>query len=185
MFKRRIFRYVESVDRDNIRNFKPISNNLKIHHLYTSKSGEIVVSDLSCYTCDKCIVSDYEHCLHTEHTGQKRLVKPIEEPSNNADNEDNFERSENITELVSFDSAIAVKAEDDNIEYYMLKVTSGLETLSTTEKDSWGVEYPSGFQIFRGYYYDNSRKDPLNIQINSKKTSHCSCIISFVYLCRC
>jgi hypothetical protein len=40
----------------------------------------------------------------------------------------------------------------------MLKVTSGLETLSTTEKDSWGVEYPSGFQIFRGYYYDNYRK---------------------------
>ena len=26
LFKRRIFRYVESVDRDNIRNFKPISN---------------------------------------------------------------------------------------------------------------------------------------------------------------
>jgi hypothetical protein len=40
----------------------------------------------------------------------------------------------------------------------MLKVTSSLETLSTTEKDSWGVEYPSGFQIFRGYYYDNSTK---------------------------
>jgi hypothetical protein len=57
---------------------------------YTSKSGEIVVSDLSCYTCDKCIVSDYEHCLHTEHTGQKRLVRPVEEHSNNADNEDNF-----------------------------------------------------------------------------------------------
>jgi hypothetical protein len=59
LFKRRIFRYVESVDRDNIRNFKPISNNRKIYHLYTSKGGEIVVSDLSCYTCDKCIVSDY------------------------------------------------------------------------------------------------------------------------------
>jgi hypothetical protein len=57
--------------------------------------------------------------------------------------------------------------------------------LPTTEKDSWGVEYSSGFQIFRGYYYDNSRKDPFNIQINSKKTSHCSCIISVVYLCRC
>jgi hypothetical protein len=26
----------------------------------------------------------------------------------------------------------------------MLKVTSGLETLSTTEKESWGVAYPSG-----------------------------------------
>jgi hypothetical protein len=29
--------------------------------------------------------------------------------------EDNFERSENITELVSSDSVVAVKAEDDNI----------------------------------------------------------------------
>jgi hypothetical protein len=40
-------------------------------------------------------VSDYEHCLHTEHTGQKWLVRPVEEPSNNTDNEDNFERSKN------------------------------------------------------------------------------------------
>ena len=71
------------------------------------------------------VVSDYEHCLHTENTGQKRLVRPVDEPSNNADNEDNFERSKNITELVSSDSVVAVKAEDDNIEYYMLKVTSG------------------------------------------------------------
>jgi hypothetical protein len=69
----------------------------------------------------------------------------LKEPSNNADNEDNFERSENTTELVSSDSVVAVKAEDDNVEYYMLKVTSGLETLSTTEKDNWGVECPSGF----------------------------------------
>jgi hypothetical protein len=53
---------------------------------------------------------------YTEHTGQKRLVRPVEEPSNNADNEDNFDRSENITELVSSDSVVAVKAEDDNIE---------------------------------------------------------------------
>jgi len=71
---------------------------------------------LSCYTCDKCIVSDYEHGLHTEHTGQKRLVRPVEELSNNADNEDDFERSENITELVSSDYVVAVKAEDDNVE---------------------------------------------------------------------
>ena len=47
-------------------------------------------------------MSDYEHCLHTE-----QLVRPVEEPSNN---EDNFERSENITELVSSDSDVAVKA---------------------------------------------------------------------------
>jgi hypothetical protein len=49
-----------------------------------------------------------------------QIVEIWEEPSNNADNEDNFERSKNITELVSSDSVVAVKAEDDNIEYYML-----------------------------------------------------------------
>jgi hypothetical protein len=48
----------------------------------------------------------FNACLHTEHTGQKRLVRPVEEPSNNADNEDNFERSENMTELVSSDSVV-------------------------------------------------------------------------------
>jgi hypothetical protein len=36
-----------------------------------------------------------------------------------------MKRSENITELVSSDSVVVVKAEDDNIEYYMLKVISG------------------------------------------------------------
>ena len=114
-------------------------------------------------------MSNYEHCLHTEHAAQKRLVRPVEEPSNNADNEDNFERSENITELVSSDSVVAVRAEDDNVEYYMLKVTSGLETLSMTEKNSWGLEYPSGYQIFKGYYYDNSRKYPLAYKLIQRK----------------
>jgi hypothetical protein len=74
-----------------------------------------------------------------------------------------------MTELISSGSVVAVKAEDDNIEYYMLKATSGLETLSTTKKDSWGVEYPSGFLIFRGYYYDNSRKDPLTYKLIHRK----------------
>ena len=127
-------------------------------------------------------MSDYEHCLHTEHTGQKRLVRLVEEPSNNADNEDNFERSENTTELVSSDSVVAVKAEDDNVEYYMLKVTSGLETLSTTEKDNWGVECPSGFQIFRGYYYDNSRKDPLTYKLIQRKPAIVPAL-SLLFIC--
>jgi hypothetical protein len=48
-----------------------------------------------------------------------------------------------------------------NYSFINSLITSGLETLSTTEKDSWGVEYSSGFQIFRGYYYDNSRSDIL------------------------
>jgi hypothetical protein len=56
-------------------------------------------------------------------------------------------RSKNITELVSSDSVVAVKAEDDNIEYYMLKVTSGnsFEYIVCTRqhelksKSNWGL----------------------------------------------
>ena len=63
-----------------------------------------------------------------------------------------------------------------------LKVTSGLETLSTTDKDSWGVEYPSGFQIFRGYYYDNSRKDPFRCKLNQRKPAIVSAL-SLLFIC--
>ena len=41
LLKRRIFCCVVSVVRNNIRNFKPNSNNRKIHHLYTSKIGKM------------------------------------------------------------------------------------------------------------------------------------------------
>ena len=64
----------------------------------------------------------------------------------------------------------------------MLKVTSGLETLSMTEKDSWGVEYPSGFQIFRGYYYDNSRKDPLTYKLIQRKPAIVPAL-SLLFIC--
>jgi hypothetical protein len=64
--------------------------------------------------------------------------------------------SENITELVSSDSVVAVKAEDDNIEYYMLKVTSGLETLSTTEKDSFKTGIVNKNVNSRNMNYSNS-----------------------------
>jgi hypothetical protein len=64
----------------------------------------------------------------------------------------------------------------------MLKVTSGLETLSTTEKDRWGVEYPSGFQIFRGYYYDNSRKDPIAYKLIQRKPAIVPAL-SLLFIC--
>ena len=63
-----------------------------------------------------------------------------------------------------------------------LKVTSGLETLSTTEKDSWGVEYSSGFQIFRGYYYDNSRKDLLTYKLIQRKPAIVPAL-SLLFIC--
>ena len=51
--KRRMFRYVESVPRNNVQNFKSIPDIRKIHCVWTTLNrSELIVSDLSCYTCD-------------------------------------------------------------------------------------------------------------------------------------
>jgi hypothetical protein len=140
---------------DNIRNFKPISSNRKIHHLYTSKSGEIVVSDLSCYTCDKCIVSDYEHCLHTEHTGGYS------------------------TPQLSFFSrrqCLKTRSNFKHVVFYIVILCLNRNNRIRRNKFSDVFKFSEDFIM-------TILEKTLNIQINSKKTSHCSCIISVVYLC--
>jgi hypothetical protein len=44
------------------------------------------------------------------------------------------------------------------------------------------VEYPSGFQIFRGYYYDNSRKDPLTYKLIQRKPAIVPAL-SLLFIC--
>jgi hypothetical protein len=62
--KRRIFRYVESVPRNNVHNLKSIPDIRKIHCVRTTLNrSELIVSDLSCYTGDQCIASNYDSCL--------------------------------------------------------------------------------------------------------------------------
>ena len=52
--KRRIFRYVESVPRNKVQNYKSIPDIRKIHCVRTTLNRyELIVSDLSCYTCDQ------------------------------------------------------------------------------------------------------------------------------------
>ena len=83
---------------------------------------------------------------------------------------------------MSVNSVVAVKAEDENFDYYLLKVTSCPEILKSTEEDSWGVTYPSGFHVFRGYYYDKLNRNPLTYKLVTRKIAIVPAL-SLVYIC--
>ncbi|XP_071127393.1 uncharacterized protein [Mytilus edulis] len=175
LFKRRVFRYVDSIDRHNSKIFKPIQQNRQIHHVFTSTCNEIIVSDLSCYTCDQCILGNYLNCLNVENTGVKKTIKPREITQTSNEEEvaqDTDILSEDISDLVSINSVVAVKTDDDNFDYYLMKISKGSHVLNSAESDSWGATYPPGFEVFRGHYYDKiSDNDPLKYKLLKTKTA--------------
>ncbi|VDI71490.1 Hypothetical predicted protein [Mytilus galloprovincialis] len=59
-----------------------------------------------------------------------------------------------LQELVSFGQLTALYTDDDEEEYYMLKVEKSMETLRIDTTDSWGSLLPAGTPMFRGLYYN-------------------------------
>jgi hypothetical protein len=49
---------------------------------------------------------------------------------------------------------IAVLADDLNYEYYLQKLTTGLELIEQNFSDSWSGTSDRGSRIIRGLYYD-------------------------------
>ena len=74
--KRRIFRYVEKIDRNNI-SFKAVPGIRRLHQVVSTKSNNdtLAVRNMSCYTCENCINGNYNNCTTsieiTEHQTQK------------------------------------------------------------------------------------------------------------------
>ncbi|CAG2249948.1 unnamed protein product [Mytilus edulis] len=175
LFKRRVFRYVDSIDRHNSKIFKPIQQNRQIHHVFTSTCNEIIVSDLSCYTCDQCILGNYLNCLNVENTGVKKTIKPREITQTSNEEEvaqDTDILSEDISDLVSINSVVAVKTDDDNFDYYLMKISKGSHVLNSAESDSWGAIYPLDSRFSGVIIGDKiSDNDPLKYKLLKTKTA--------------
>ncbi|CAG2232115.1 unnamed protein product [Mytilus edulis] len=117
---------------------------------FADTCNEIIVSDLSCYTCDQCILGNYLNCLNVENTGVKKTIKPREITQTSNEEEvaqDTDILSEDISDLVSINSVVAVKTDDDNFDYYLMKISKGSHVLNSAESDSWGATYP----LIRGF----------------------------------
>ncbi|CAC5358987.1 unnamed protein product [Mytilus coruscus] len=80
---RRIFRYVDCVNRDRDRNFLPVKENRKIHQVRSFDDGEIFVRKLSCYSCQSCIVGNYSTCTNDAQLGTYNKIKMVKESEHN------------------------------------------------------------------------------------------------------
>ena len=124
-YKRRIFRYVESIPRDNNINFKPVSQNRKVHQIISGNgSGEFISRDLSCYDCGKCFMGGVHNCKNIPYIGGSLKIKM--QFSNCTSVNEDIEDDTNSSDLISRNSVVVVLAVDTEYEYYLLKV-SGLK----------------------------------------------------------
>ncbi|CAG2219783.1 unnamed protein product [Mytilus edulis] len=119
--KRRIFRYVETIPRNTTQHFKSIAEIRKIHCVRTTNNSELMVTDLSCYTCDQCVSANYELCRNFRFRGNSRPVKIVREQSteNHAVEENNI--GDSLLDSISNGTIIAVLADDDDSDFYLMK----------------------------------------------------------------
>ncbi|CAC5384777.1 unnamed protein product [Mytilus coruscus] len=125
---RRIFRYVDSVNRDRDRNFLPVKENRKIHQVRSFNDGEIFVRKLSCYSCQSCIVGNYSTCMNDAQLGTYNKIKMVKESEHNdsdadSDNDEGVDDETNICDFVSKGIIFAVKADDTDCPYYILRAS--------------------------------------------------------------
>ena len=167
--KRRIFRYVETIPRNTTQHFKSIAEIRKIHCVRTTNNSELMVTDLSCYTCDQCVSANYELCRNFRFRGNSRPVKIVREQSteNHAVEENNS--GDSLLDLISNGTIIAVVADDDDSDYYLMKTLSEPEILPSAVTDDWGISFPRGANVVKGYYYDIVSKRNFSYKLLPKR----------------
>ncbi|CAC5424930.1 unnamed protein product [Mytilus coruscus] len=149
---RRIFRYVDSVNRDRDRNFLPVKENRKIHRVRSFNDGEIFVRKLSCYSCQSCIVGNYSTCMNDAQLGTYNKIKMVKESEHNdtdadSDNDEGVDDETNICDFVSKGTIFAVKADDTDCPYYILRASKDPIILRKTATDKWGASYHQGNKV--------------------------------------
>ncbi|VDI72529.1 Hypothetical predicted protein [Mytilus galloprovincialis] len=184
--KRRLFRFVETIPRDKSISYKPVSNIRLVHQVVVRDNrDEILIRELSCFSCDKCASNFYEECENFSNTGSFTNVNMIVETPTVLDNNENTNpetEREEISELVSSGQVIAVYTDDPESEYYLLKVKDCPHVLGVDTTDSWGSILPTGTSVITGLYYDNKTSSPLSYKLVSRKKA----IVpteSIIYIC--
>lgn len=135
--------------------------NRPIHSIVTGETGpKLQVRKLSCY-CDGCLDGSSQ-CSNVEYVGaweEMELQHEVQPDSRSTRADEQLQR-EQMQDLVTKDSTVAIAAADRGVDYYPLKVTSdGAEVLNRPTTDGWGAVYPAGANIFRGYFYVRETDD--------------------------
>ena len=178
-----IFRYINSINRDRDRYFKPVKENRKIHQVCSSKLHTIEIRKLSCYTCDECLNSKYDHCLNVEQVGNFSILKmckeSVEHEPEDVEIDDDIQQ---LHDFVAVGTIFAVKADDANQPYYLLKANKQTTVLRKESTDKWGITYLPGTKVIHGYYFGMLGDNPLEQKL-IKRIPAIVPALSVVYIC--
>ena len=64
-----------------------------------------------------------------------------------------FNSGETLSDLITSDTIIAVVTEDDESDFYLMKTVAEPEILSKNVTDDWGISFPRGASVVKGFYY--------------------------------
>ncbi|VDI16270.1 Hypothetical predicted protein [Mytilus galloprovincialis] len=106
--RRRIFRYLETIQRDFPLSFKPVNKIRSIHNVRNKNSeGHLSLNDLSCFSCENCSNDLGEECLNVSKTGYSRVHMMEREHHLQSNNE--AEISENTLPMTSLNKRAVPK----------------------------------------------------------------------------
>lgn len=62
--KVRLFRYLDIIDRKQEIRYAPVPDIRSVHHVrvHANEPGVIHLKYLSCFTCDQCLIENYDYC---------------------------------------------------------------------------------------------------------------------------
>ncbi|CAC5360376.1 unnamed protein product [Mytilus coruscus] len=181
--------YKTKRSKDSVTSIVSLPSNIRLVHqvIVSDNCDEILIKELSCFSCDKCASHIYDECENISNTGSFTKVKMMNETprlvNNNEDTNPEIERKES-SDLVSSGQVIAVYTDDPNNDYYLIKVMDCPYVLDVDTTDSWGSNSNmlTGTNVISGLYYDNKTSSPLSFKLERKKKA----IVlteSIVYVC--
>lgn len=163
--RRRIFRYVETINRQRERYFHPIKDIRKLHQAIVVNKGKLAVRQLSCYSCKNCASGEYALCLNESSIGVSTKITVKKEMKGMDSNMHEEMEAEELCDLVAPGQIVALRALDDRYPYYVMRVSTKPYVSAVRERDAWGSEFSAGAYIIKGHYFDSIPEDAFTLRL--------------------
>ena len=147
--------------------YKSVRYNRKIHHISSRVISPKILSvaNLSCYECDECLIDDNTKCTNSEYCGERRVLQWMEYMNREErDSNDYMYENESVSDLLTIVS-VAVLADDDEYDYYLMKVSKVPFQLEHVENDDWGNTFPVGANVAEVIIITEGNKIHLNVNL--------------------
>ena len=155
--KRRLFFFVEQIPRTSDRCFKTVNEVRKVHTIKASHRtpGKVRVSDLSCYSCEKCAAGAFDSCDNMDIGGIEKTLTMFKESNKNGV-QDEQEQQNDMTNIICPGTVVALYTDDPDKEYYLMSVNE-IKILESDEEDDWGNSFVRGSHVVFSHYYDKTK----------------------------